>query len=59
MLCLPMDTNIYDQIYMHIDVHKRDEVTRVLPTNYPENLKYGMCICYTLDEATCRSYWVL
>lgn len=45
-----MHTNIYDHIYVHIDVHRRDEVRPAFPTNYPENLKYAMCICYTLEE---------
>lgn len=30
VLCLPMHTNIYNQIYKQIDVHKRDEVRRVI-----------------------------
>lgn len=44
---------------MHTDVHKRDEVRPVFPTNYPENLKYPMCICYTLEEVVCICYNVL
>lgn len=59
VLCLPMHTNIYDQICMHIDAHKRDEVRPVFLTNYPENLKYAMCICYTLEEVVCIWYNVL
>jgi len=54
-----MHTNIYDQIYTLVDVHRRDEVRSVFPTNYPENLKYAMCICYTLEEAVCIWYNVL
>lgn len=48
-----MHTNIYNQIYKQIDAHKRDEVRRVITTNYSEKLKYAMCFCYTLEEAVC------
>lgn len=57
--CLPMHTNIYNQIYKQIDVHKRDEVRQVITTNYSENLKYAMCFCYILEEAVCIWYKVL
>lgn len=56
---MPMHTNIYNQNYKQIDVHKRDEVRQIITTNYSENLKYAMCFCYTLEEAVCIWYKVL
>lgn len=56
VLCLPMHTNIYNQIYKQTDVHKTDEVRRVITKKYSENLKYAMCLCYTLEEAVCIWY---
>lgn len=53
---LIMYTNINHQIYMYIDASQQE---RIFLPNYPENLKYAMCICYTLDEAVHIWYKVL
>lgn len=50
-LCSPVRTNMCDQIYMHIDLHKWCELRLVFLTNYLGTLKYVLCICYTLEKS--------